>query len=267
MSPRLRRRYVTGDFRFRFGYCKSNPRKMVKARPCCPLPSHASPPARRNPLSDTLAEPSMLQLELGQRVPAHRAASCQTRCAPGSPALSTRIGRRALPRTHDRPPPMTGVGGNGDAPGRIYLTQPFTHTLNPKSNRPPPAAGVGGEGDAQPGAPAHGRHPRAAAAAAARARARHGVCRRRRRRRAAAQGASGLLSQRSVGSHAFCCAGAPMRAKHASAEQRGCQWARGSAWARKSGNSVELPKASYVHVLRAWGGGHGRAVARTRPSR
>lgn len=25
-------RYVTGDFRFRFGYCKSNPRKMVKAR-------------------------------------------------------------------------------------------------------------------------------------------------------------------------------------------------------------------------------------------
>lgn len=25
-------RYVTGDFRFRFGYCKSNPRKMVKVR-------------------------------------------------------------------------------------------------------------------------------------------------------------------------------------------------------------------------------------------
>ncbi len=24
------RRYVSGDFRFRFGYCKSNPRKMVK---------------------------------------------------------------------------------------------------------------------------------------------------------------------------------------------------------------------------------------------
>ena len=23
-------RYVTGDFRFRAGYCKSNPRKMVK---------------------------------------------------------------------------------------------------------------------------------------------------------------------------------------------------------------------------------------------
>lgn len=30
-------RYVTGDFRFRFGYCKSNPRKMVKVSACACL--------------------------------------------------------------------------------------------------------------------------------------------------------------------------------------------------------------------------------------
>ena len=30
-------RYVTGDFRFRFGYCKSNPRKMVKVGACACL--------------------------------------------------------------------------------------------------------------------------------------------------------------------------------------------------------------------------------------
>jgi RIO1 family len=30
MSSRVARRYVSGDFRFRNGYCRSNPRKMVK---------------------------------------------------------------------------------------------------------------------------------------------------------------------------------------------------------------------------------------------
>ncbi len=34
-----------------------------------------------------------------------------------------------------------------------------------------------------------------------------------------------------------------------------------AAWARKSGKNVELPKASYAHVLRAWGGGHSQAAA------